>query len=118
MSVLEPLYFVSLLVRWLGGSVTMEIDLKRYREDLTDKALTASLVLKIVKENYGEIQKSTLRDALIDLAFQYNRESRIITKNLSIFNFLLNTEVVFDYAASPIEKIFLNSLNIISFPYQ
>lgn len=96
----------------------MSIDLNRDKELLTNENQTAYLLEKIVEKNFGKPIIGSVIDAVQELVEIDKVGSKEVSESLSIVMLLFNTEAIFKYAQSPIEKIFLNTLNILSFPYK
>lgn len=93
------------------------IDLNRYREALTDEAGTWGLAIEIAQAMVSPRPLGSPDDAVQELAEIFKTGSKEFSPSLVIKMLEFNIEAIFKFAESPIERIFLNSLNFIAFPY-
>ena len=94
------------------------IDLNRYREALADEAGTWRLAIEIAEATVSPRPlDNDPEDVVKELAEFVKTGNREFSPSLVIHMLMFNIEAIFKFAESPIERIFLNSLNFIAFPY-
>ena len=95
----------------------MSIDLNARRESLTDWDKTLTIICEKAITFLTEMPSEEISDALDEVVHFYENgisdQSPTVAMNIGI----LNLRSIFQYTQSPIEKIFLNALNILAFPY-
>ena len=94
------------------------LNLNLVREELTSEERTYLLLDQVIEEKLGEFALADVVDAVQELVEIDKVGSGEVSGSLASCILLFNTEAIFKYAESPIEKIFLNALNIHTFPFR
>jgi len=95
----------------------MDIDLNKNRESLIEKDKTVKLICEKAVQFFQKMPSFEISDAIDGLAELYEKGLVDVLPDVAMNVAFLNTESIFQLAESAIEKIFLNALNIIAFPY-
>lgn len=99
------------------GRAAIMRDLKSCTSMLTEESGTVEIIAELLDAHYPTFPPGDVEDALQDLVNIEHAGTREVSPSLVSHILLFNTEAIFTFAESPIEKIFLNALNIIAFPY-
>lgn len=94
------------------------LDLNQVKNSLINEEQTLILLDKVIEEKLGEVKLCDLIDAVQELVEIDKVGSGEASECLAAYMLLFNTQAIFKFAESPIEKIFLNALNIHTFPYR
>lgn len=95
----------------------MDIDLNGNRESLIVKDKTVDLICEKAVQFFQKMPSAEIFDAIDSLAELYEKGFVDVLPDVAMNVAILNTNSIFQLAESAIEKIFLNALNIIAFPY-
>ncbi len=94
------------------------LDLNQVKKELTDEEQTMKILSRVIEEKLGDFELVDVIDAVQELVEIDKVGSGEASECLAAHILLDNTQAIFKYAESPIEKIFLNALNIHTFPYR
>lgn len=94
------------------------LDLNRTKESLTNMDKTYDIIFEIIRSKLNTPVSGDILDALHEMIEIDKVGSDEIPESLIAHNLMFNAAAIFEFAESPIEKIFLNALNIISFPFK
>src|SRR5947209_19730923 len=94
------------------------MNLNEVKKALMNEDQTFLLLDQVVEEQFGKFPLGSLTEAVQELVEIDKVGSGEVSESLVIHLLVFNTQAIFKLAESPIEKIFLNTLNILSFPYR